>query len=206
MPLLLTEADVAKLLDMPSCIAAVEEAFRRQDAGQVMNHPRRRLHPPDGLFHTMEAADLGLGRMAIKTYASFRPKTRFLVLLYDISNGDLLALIEADRLGQMRTGAATGAATRYMAREDASVLALFGAGWQAESQALAVAAVRSLQQIRVYSRTAATREEFAARVGAQIGLECVPADSPGAALDGADIVVTATTSRTPVFDGGLLPH
>src|SRR5689334_15067588 len=124
MPLLLTEADVARLLDMRSCMDAVEQTFLRQDAGQVLNHPRRRLHAPDGLFHTMEAADLGAGRMAIKTYASFRPKSRFLVLLYDTANGDLLAMIEADRLGQMRTGAATGVATRYMARKDASVLAL----------------------------------------------------------------------------------
>jgi alanine dehydrogenase len=205
MPILLTEADVARLLDMPSCIDALEEAFRMQDAGQILNHPRRRLHVPDGIFHCMEAADLGLGRMAIKTYASFRAKTRFLVLLYDSHNGDLLAMIEADRLGQMRTGAATGVATRHMARADAGVLALFGAGWQAESQALAVACVRKLSRIRVFSRTAAAREDFAARLGAQTAIECVAVDSPRAALEDADIVVTATTSRTPVFDGGQLP-
>jgi ornithine cyclodeaminase/alanine dehydrogenase-like protein (mu-crystallin family) len=205
MPILLTEADVARLLDMPSCIEAVQEAFGRQDAGLVLNHPRRRLHMPDGIFHTMQAADMGLGRMAIKTYSSFRPKTRFLVLLYDAVNGDLLALIEADRLGQMRTGAATGVATKFMARQDAAVLALFGAGWQAESQALAVSAVRALNEIRVFSRTPEARQDFASRLNAQTGVECRAVDSPGAALEDADIVVTATTSRTPVFDGGLLP-
>lgn len=204
MPLLLTETDVARLLDMPSCIAAIEQAFLRHDAGQIINHPRRRLHAPDGLFHTMEAVDLGAGRMAIKTYSSFRPRTRFLVLLYDATTGDLLAMIEADRLGQMRTGAATGAATRYMARETASVLALFGAGWQAESQALAVAHVRALREIRVYSRRADARAEFAARMSDQIGVDCFSANSPETALEGADIIVTATTSRTPVFDGNLL--
>ena len=142
MPILLTEADVARLLDMPSCIEAVQDAFLRQDAGLVINHPRRRLHVSDGIFHTMQAVDVGLGRMVIKTYSSFRPKTRFLVLLFDAVNGDHLAMIEADRLGQMRTGAATAFATRFMATKNASVLALFGAGWQAESQLEAIAAVR----------------------------------------------------------------
>src|SRR6476619_4720593 len=103
MPLLLTEQDVASLLHMESLIAAMEQGFRRQQSGDVTNHPRRRIHLPDGTFHFMEAADLGLGQAAIKAYASFRPRTRFLVLLYDTSNGDLLALIEGDRLGQIRT-------------------------------------------------------------------------------------------------------
>jgi ornithine cyclodeaminase/alanine dehydrogenase-like protein (mu-crystallin family) len=206
MPILITETDVARLLDMSSCIEAVEAAFRRQDAGEVVNHPRRRLHAPDGVFHTMQALDVGLGRMAIKTYSSFRPKTRFLVLLFDAANGDLLAMIEADRLGQLRTGAATGVATKHMARQNASTLALFGAGWQAESQALAIAAVRTLEEIRVYSRTAASREEFSTRIAAQLGVDCRPVSSPEEALDGAGIVVTATTSRAPVFDGKLLPQ
>jgi alanine dehydrogenase len=204
MPILITETDVARLLDMASCIECLEAAFLRQDRGEVMNHPRRRLHAPEGSFHTMQAVDLKLGRMAIKTYSSFRPKTRFLVLLYEAQSGDLLALIEADRLGQIRTGAATGVATRHMAKANASRLALFGAGWQAEGQALAVAAVRPLTRIRVFSRTASTREAFAGRLSSQIGVECEPVGSAELALEGAEIVVTATTSRSPVFDGKLL--
>lgn len=204
MPLLLTEQDVAELLTMSDCVGALEAAFQRQQTGQVMNHPRRRLHVPDGTFHCMEAADLGLGRMAIKAYASFRPRTRFLVLLHDTTNGDLLAIIEADRLGQMRTGAATGVATKYLAREDARTLGLFGAGWQAETQALAVAAVRPLDRIQVYSRTSDKRTAFAERMAVQLGIEVVPVESSEAALEDADIVVTATTTRTPLFDGKLL--
>jgi alanine dehydrogenase len=204
MSLLLTEQDVAALLTMEECIRALEESFRRQDTGNAMNHPRRRLRVPDGVFHVMEAADLGLGRMAIKAYASFRPATRFLVLLYDTVCGDLLAMIEGDRLGQMRTGAATGVATKYMARAGASALGLFGAGWQAEAQALAVAAVRPLKRIMVYSRTAEKRAEFAARISERLPAEVVPAETPEEAVRGADILVTATTSRAPVFDGNLL--
>ena len=127
MPLLLTEQDVAELLTMPDCIQAVEDAFRRQDEGRVINHPRRRLRVPDGLLHCMESADLGLGRMGLKVYTSFKPATRFLTLLYDSESGDLLAMIEADRLGQMRTGAATGVATKHMSRAESAVLCLSGA-------------------------------------------------------------------------------
>jgi ornithine cyclodeaminase/alanine dehydrogenase-like protein (mu-crystallin family) len=201
MPLLLTEADVTSLLSMEPLIAALEDGFRRQGSGLVMNHPRRRLHPPEGTFHFMEAADLGLGRAAIKAYASFRPKTRFLVLLYDTTNGNLLAMIEADRLGQMRTGAASGVATKYLARTDAAVLGLFGSGWQAESQAMAIAVVRPLRRVQVYSRNMERRREFARRLEGLVGAEVVPVDSSADALAGADIVVTATTSRVPVFDG-----
>src|SRR5882757_10807859 len=108
MPILLTEQDVATLLTMPELIEGLESAFNRQQLGETTIHPRRRIHAPDGTFHFMEAADFGIKRAAIKLYSSFRPVSRFLVHLYDTTNGDLLAIIEANRLGQMRTGAATG--------------------------------------------------------------------------------------------------
>jgi alanine dehydrogenase len=204
MALLITESEVAELLTMRDCIDALEGAFMRQAEGLVENLPRRRLHPPDGLLHCMEACDLGLGRMGLKVYTSFRPKARFMVLLYDSGNGDLLATIEADKLGQMRTGAATGVATKYMARKNASVLGLFGAGWQAETQALAVAEVRELSRILVYSRTPEKRQEFTGRLERMLAAEVIAADDPELVLAEADIVVTATTSKIPVFDGSLL--
>jgi ornithine cyclodeaminase/alanine dehydrogenase-like protein (mu-crystallin family) len=204
MAILITESEVADLLAMPDCIAAVEAAFRRQEEGLVTNHPRRRLRPTAGVLHCMEALDVGLGRMALKVYTSYRPGTRFLVLLYDSSNGDLLAMIEADRLGRMRTGAATGVAVKHMARTEASVLGLFGTGSQAETQALAVAGVRQLSKVIVYSRTEENRRSFAAKMEKMLGVEVIPADTPALAVREADIVVTATTSRTPVFDGNEL--
>jgi ornithine cyclodeaminase/alanine dehydrogenase-like protein (mu-crystallin family) len=204
MPLLLTESDVAVLLTVEDCIGALEAAFRAQAAGKAVNHPRRRIHAPDGTFHTMEAADLAAGRMAIKTYASFRSGARFLVLLHDANTGELLALIEADRLGQIRTGAATGVATRHLAREDASTLGLIGAGWQAETQALAVAAVRPLREVRVFSRDPERRETFAKRLSDQIGVPVEPVATAEAAATGAEVILTATTSRTPVLLGEWL--
>jgi alanine dehydrogenase len=204
MPLLLTEQDVATLLTMPELIEALESAFKRQHLGRTTNHPRRRIHAPGGTFHFMEAADFGIQRAAIKSYASFRPATRFLVHLYDTTNGDLLAIMEANRLGQMRTGAATGIATKYLAKKGSEKLALFGTGWQAESQAHAVAAVCSLKEINVYSRDAEKRAQFASRLSDQLQIQVTPAGSASSALKDADIVVTATTSRAPVFDGELI--
>src|SRR5579871_1628229 len=153
MALYLTERDVEALLTMPEAVEALEAAFKRQAEGQVVNQPRRRLFLPKGAYHTMVAADLGLGTFAIKAYASFRPKTRFLVLLYSAENGDLLAMIEADRLGQMRTGAATGVATRHLARSGAPLrVGIYGTGWQAQSQLEAVCAACTVERIVAYGR------------------------------------------------------
>src|SRR5580704_17271070 len=110
MALYLTEQDVMRLLTMREAIEALDGAFGRQAMGDVINQPRRRLHMPQGTYHTMEASDLGLDLFGIKAYASFGPRTRFLVMLYAANNGDLSALIEADRLGQVRTGATSGVA------------------------------------------------------------------------------------------------
>src|SRR5689334_8161063 len=107
MAIFLTEQDVEKLLTMPEAVDALDAAFWRQAQGDVINQSRRRLHLPDGTYHTMIAADIELRTFAVKAYTSFRPKTRFLVWLYSVDKGDLLAVMEADKLGQMRTGAAT---------------------------------------------------------------------------------------------------
>ncbi len=200
----LTEKDVTLLLGMPDCISALEDAFRRQAAGRVENLPRRRLHPPAGMMHCMEAADLGIGRMGLKVYTSFAPKARFLVLLFDCTNGDLLATIEADKLGQVRTGAATGVATKYMAREDASILGIFGTGWQAETQAEAVAAVRKLARILVYSRDPQHRSRFAEAMSNRLNIEVAPANTPDELVIQSNILVTATSARSPVFDGSKI--
>jgi alanine dehydrogenase len=111
----------------------------------------------------------------------------------------LLALIESDFLGMIRTGAASGVATKYLARADADTLAIFGTGWQAQGQVLAIAEVRPLKQVRVFSRDAAHRQKFVEEMAGQVEAELVASESPAEALDGASIVATATTARDPVF-------
>jgi ornithine cyclodeaminase/alanine dehydrogenase-like protein (mu-crystallin family) len=126
------------------------------------------------------------------------------VLLYDVESGALRAMIEADYLGQLRTGAASGVATRYLARSDADTLALFGTGDQAETQLAAIARVRPLRLVRVYSRKPERREAFAKRMARNLNLNVQAADTPEAAMKGANIITTATTSREPVFPGSSI--
>lgn len=205
MTLLLTENDVRELLTMPDAIAAVEEVMRRQAAGQAIVQPRHRLELPDkGFLHYMAGADVTAGLVGMKLYTSVRGALRFLVPLYRSATGELLALIEADHLGLMRTGAASGVATRYMARRDAHTLAVVGAGYQAGSQVEGVAAVRKLSSVLVFCRDKDRREKFAAEMSKRIGVSVQPADSAEQAVRGADIVVTATTAHRAVVEGAWL--
>ena len=199
MALLLREADVESLATMPEAVQWVEQSLRAHGAGRARVLPRQRVKLPTGTLHVLPAADQELGVVGLKAYTSFREGARFLVLLYSAESGQLLALVEADLLGMLRTGAASGVATRYMARQDADVLAVFGSGWQARGQVEAVAAVRPLRQVRVYSRDAERRRRFAAEMSQRVGVEVVASASPEAALEGARVVCTITTARDPLF-------
>jgi ornithine cyclodeaminase/alanine dehydrogenase-like protein (mu-crystallin family) len=202
--LYLTEEDVSSLITMSDAMEAVESCFRRQGEGKATNEPRRRVRVPGGLLHVMFAADPEAGVLGLKSYTTFRGGTRFHVLLYGATDGELLAMIEADRLGRLRTGAASGVATRHLARADASVMAVFGSGHQAETQVEAAAHARNLTEVRVYSRDPERREAFSQGLCARFGLWALPAESPEAAVEGADIVTTITSSTTPVFPGESL--
>lgn len=204
MALLLTEADVARLLPMAVALEAVEEAFRWQGEGRLVNRPRVRLPVPGGLLHVMPAALPEAGVMGLKAYATVRGRARFVVLLFSARTAELLAVIEADRLGQTRTGAASGVATRHLARADAHVVGCYGAGWQARSQLEAVCAVRPVREVRVYSRTPERREHFAVEMAAALGVPVRAVEEPEAVARGAHVLVTITTSRTPVLEGRWL--
>src|SRR5277367_1613036 len=122
MTLHINEAEVRATLTMPTAIEAVEEVSRKQSTGEVVVHPRRRFElPGGGFFHYMAAADFTNGYIAMKQYTFADGKVRFLVPLYEMATGNLLAMIEADYMGQLRTGAATGVATKFLARSDARV-------------------------------------------------------------------------------------
>jgi alanine dehydrogenase len=205
LPLLLTEADVGELLTMADAITAVERITHLQAEHQAIVQPRHRLELPDkGFLHYMAGANVAAELVGMKIYTSVRGALRFLVLLYRSSTGELLAMIEADHLGMMRTGAASAVATRYMARQEAHVLAVIGTGHQAHGQLEAIAQVRRLESIRVFGRDAARRERFATEMSDRLGMRVTAADSAEQAVRGADIVSTATTSSKPVFDGRWL--
>lgn len=195
-PLYITEADVSSLLDMRETIAALEGVFREQASGRARNSPRSRAEYWGGRLNMMSAGAES-GRFAYKAYAGTGAGTIFHVLLFDVKLG-LLAIIEANGLGQLRTGAATGVATARMAAPDARVLGMIGAGRQARTQLQAVAAVRPLTRANVFARDAARLNAFCERMSRELSLDVRPAASAEACIGDADIVVTATTSSTPV--------
>ncbi len=204
MVLHLTEADVARLLPLEAAIAAVDEAFRDHADGIARDTARQRTQMPDGTLHVLQAASERLDLIGFKMYFPGKSARTFLVHLIELSTGRLLALIEADELGIRRTGAATAVATRALSRPDAAVLACFGSGRHAVTQLRNVAAVRDIAQVRVVGRSPERLAQFQAAVREATGLEATIADSPQAALAGADIVNIVTRSPTPLFDGALL--
>jgi len=197
------EAAVRQLLTMQMAMDAVEEISRKQADGRVVLHPRRRFELPagGGFFHYMAAMDTEAGFIAMKQYTYVKGVLRFLVPLYEISTGALLALIEADFMGQQRTGAASGVATKYLARQNTRTAAILGTGGQAKTQLEAVAAARKLDSVRVFGRDPERRAKFCAEMSTRLGIAVQPATSAAEAVRGADIVNTATTSAKPVLDG-----
>jgi alanine dehydrogenase len=205
MALLLTEADVRKILTMEMALRAVDESFKDLGEGSALLHPRRRLHVPGGSYlHYMAAADSRNGYMGLKIYTSSRTGLRFLVPLFHAVAGDLLALVEADYLGQMRTGAASGVATRLLSRKDSRDVGLIGTGLQAHTQLQAVALVRRIGRVRVYGRNLEKREAFAKEAAAQVKIPVETAKSAEEAVRDADIIITATNSSDPVLEGSWL--
>jgi alanine dehydrogenase len=197
-PLYLREADVAELLTTAEALAAVEQSFLRQARGAVDNLPRERLPLEDGVFAVMACADRELGYAGVKSYAWLPGGTPFALLLFSLAGARLEAVIEADKLGQMRTGAASGVAARYLARHGAESLGVIGCGWQAASQIASIReAVPSIERVAVYCRREDRLEAFCREHG------CEPAESHREAAE-HDVVVTVTTSKDPVLRGEWL--
>ena len=200
MTLFLSESDVQLLLSPEAAVDAVEGSFLRLAAGSIEIAPRRRLNLEEGRLADMAASDVELGYACVKAYAGFAEGAAFLVALFAVDRPELVALIEADNLGRLRTGAASAVAAKYLAREGAASLGVIGCGGQAETQVACVrAAVPTIERVVAYCRTERNLRAFCKRVGAE------PAESNRVAAE-QDIVVTITTSRDPVLRGEwLLP-
>jgi ornithine cyclodeaminase len=204
MALLLTESDVERLITMPKTIELVERVHREYSTGQASDVPRERTRLPKAALHILQGAVPSAGVLGYKAYTSSREGTRFFVHVFSAERGNLEALVEANRLGMTRTGAAGGVAAKWLAREDAKTVGVFGSGWQSEGQIEALAHVRSLTRVKVYSRNAEKLARFCAKMAERLSLEVVPASSAEETVRGSDIVVTITTSATPVFSGDWL--
>jgi ornithine cyclodeaminase/alanine dehydrogenase len=198
LPLYLSERDVEGLITPGEAVPAIEACFRRLAAGSVENVPRRRLALDDGAFAVMSAVDRELGYAGVKAYTAVAGKATFVVCLFELQSGTLAAVIEADALGQRRTGAASGVAAKHLAPSGARSLGIIGCGWQAEAQVDAIrAAVPGIERVVAYCRTPERLRAFCATTAAE------PGESHRDAAE-QDIVVTATSSSDPVLRGEWL--
>jgi ornithine cyclodeaminase/alanine dehydrogenase-like protein (mu-crystallin family) len=204
---LLREEDIRQLLTMEETIAALDAAFKDWAAGQAANQPRRRVSGGTGaVLATMSAALPQRGLLGFKAYTADSRGVRFWVTLFDADSGRPLAVMEADWLGRMRTGAMSGLATRYLANPDAEVLGIMGAGTQALPQVLAIAAVRRLAEVRIFSRDPGRRAAFARTVQQAMprGTRVTEAQSPFDAVEPAQVITTITSAPEPVLVGSWL--
>lgn len=222
--LFLRPDELTGLIRMEEAIEAVDQGYREAAQFPVVNAPRRRVHSPDGVrVSNFPGGIPGMGVIGSMTRAEtveletsnqdYGYREHPVYLLWDSKTARLLSVMMGeicdDRVGfsslmALRTAATTGVGVRHLSRPDSRVLGLFGSGGQAINKVLAIKAVRDIQQIKVYSRNPENRRAFCTKVSKLCDVEAIPVDGPEAVIKGADMVICATSSNVPVFDGRLL--
>lgn len=204
MALFLSENDVKNLLTVEMALEAVESAHRDLANGLAIDTPRARSRLPQTVLHILQGALPAQGVIGYKAYTSNKSGNRFLVHLFDAASGRLKAVIEANYLGMIRTGAASGIAARWLARPDSTVAGVFGAGWQAEGHVRALCATLPLARVKVFSRKADKLQDFCRRMSDATGVAVEPAESAEETVRGSDVIGTVTTAALPLFDADWL--
>lgn len=195
MPLILGPADVKRATNMGQMIDVIEAGIREQAAGNVSMPPRQNLATSNGFFRVMPAVMQDGSKMGIKIFnGSVEHGVRYIILIYDEKGGELLCMMDAAYLTGARTGATTGIATRYQARENSTTVGIIGSGLEARTNFAAVCAVRKIKSAKVFSPNPINRERFAKEMSEQLGIPVQPADSAEAAVRSSDIVVVATNT------------
>lgn len=204
--LFLDEACVRRLVTMEDALAAVEEVFVEQGRGHVINVPRVRVPVKGGTLRITAAVLSYRGYYGVKvaSTAVFHSNAGRMFSLYREETGELCAVVQVFAMGALRTGAASGIATKFLANADASVLGVLGSGRQARTQVEAVCAVRPVREIRIWSPRRESREAFAVHVKKTNKIKCLSVDTPESAVRGADILITATTATAPLVQGEWL--
>lgn len=201
----LSEADIRSVLTMPIAIDRVEQAFIDRANGRAFDIPRRRTRQPGGHLHIVQGAAPEINTIGFKAYYVRPDRSRtFLVHLLDHAQGTLDAMLEGEWMGQMRTGAATGVAAKYLARADASIVGLFGSGRHAVTQLEAVCAVRRISEVKVFARNVERLNRFCDEMSNKLDTLVRPATSREETVRGSHILVTMTRSDEPLFDGKWL--
>lgn len=214
MALILNREEVASVLTMKDTIEAVEQAFRdlAQGKAEMPVRPTIRVPDPPGVINVMPAYLATMGALGMKLVSGYpqnpskfdMPTIQATILYSDCRTGKLLAIMEGGYITAVRTGAASGVATKYMARAESATVGVLGSGIQAGTQLEAVCAVRKIKSIKVFSPTAAHREAFAKRMSAQLGVDVAAVDTAEKAVSGLDIVIAASSSKQPIVKGEWL--
>ena len=204
MTIYLTEADVKELLDMGAVVEALEEAFRARARGDAFNSPRSRLPIGRGSYNFMAASWPDKGIVGHKSYTAGPGGARFHVSVYSTRGEGLLLVMEANRLGQIRTGAASGVATRHMANNGELAVGVIGSGYQAETQLEAIATACQVTSAKVFSRSEDNRNRFAVRMSERLDIPVDPAASGPECAEGVNVLVAITNAVDPVITGDML--
>lgn len=204
MAILIREDEVRELVKMAEAADTVETAFRQFGEGKAFNNPRTRIKLGGEILHVLPAALPEMDALGLKSYTAFRGGIRFLVLLYSARTGELKALIQAQRLGELRTGGVASVALKHMSRAESSQGALFGAGTMGRAMLEGMVNARSFRRIKVFDIARDRLPAYCEEMSTRLDTEIVPAEDAGDAVAGADIVVTMTTAKDPVFDGKQL--
>lgn len=204
MTLLIREHEVADLISMAEATDAVEDAFIQLGQGRAFHNPRTRIKLGGEMLHVLPAAIPEMDAVGLKSYTAFRGGIRFLVLLYSSKTGELKAMVEAQRLGELRTGAVASVAIKRMAKKNVTHGMLFGAGVMGGAMLEGMANARSFKQISVFDLDRERLGMFCEKMSNRLGVDVVPAENVNDSVAQAEVVVTMTTSKDPVFDGKRL--
>ncbi len=202
--LYLTDPQAMELISMDQAIEQVEQAFAARAAGRAFDVPRERTHLPGANLNIMQAASLDLGLLGFKAYYIGPDDHTSLIQLIDRSSGRLEAIVEARWIGQLRTGATTALAAKYLARKDSGVVGMFGAGRQAGTQLEAICRVREVREVKVYSRDSAKLMKFCETMSVRLGVSVRPALSAEETVRSSDILITITRGVESVLDARWL--
>jgi ornithine cyclodeaminase len=207
-PLWITESDVVSLMDMADAIDALERGLLSEARGDAQNmtktHVAWPVHGHQATLHAIGAAFVKDGVVGTKTWSHTPGGATPLLVLFDAGTGALRAIVEAFAMGQLRTAAASGVATRWLAPSGADTLAIVGTGKQAMTQVAAVSAVRPLRDVRVFSPTESHRREFAAKIEQELGIQARAAASVQDAVRDAPIVTAVTRATEPFLVASML--
>ena len=204
MTLFLRDEEVNQCVDMAGMLTAIESMQSHFGQGEVYNLPRRKIIAEGGQLAVMGGGLFHDGILGVKTYTVVRGQYSFQVSLYDADSGELLCYTQANRLGQLRTGATTGVAAKYLSNQDAATVGIIGTGYQAPTQLEAVCQIRGIKSVKAFSRNEERRRDFAEKMSGALEAEVSASSSGEEAVRGSDIVICIAATMEPVVSGEWL--